>query len=85
MPNACVKAVASHGKSLEKLVEIYSLSTELPKYLTSQVFFTRRLYAVNEQVLSSFNQVKMAIFNLLESSLSPLCTAPTITTNYIKE
>jgi hypothetical protein len=85
MPKVCAKAVLSHGKSLGKPAGLCSLSTDSLIYLTSQVFFVRSFCTANEQVLGSFAQAKSAIFNLLSVGLSPLCTTPAITTNYIKE
>jgi hypothetical protein len=85
MLKGCAKAVDGSWKSLCKAGSLYPQSTALAKYLTSQVFFVRSFCTANEQVLGFFAQAKSAIFNLLSIGLSPLCTTPTITTNYIKE
>jgi hypothetical protein len=60
-------------------------STNLAKYLTSQVFLMRVFYTAYNRVVCGFKQAFLANFNLLNSNLCPVSTGPITNTNLIKE
>ena len=85
MRRGCAKAVQGLLKALGKAGGLYTLSTVLPKYLTSQVFFIRRLCAASEQFYGRYTQLVLTNSNLIFINLCPVSTVPTNKTNLIKE
>jgi hypothetical protein len=85
MLKACEQAVYKLGISLGKAFGLCPLSTHLHQYLTSQVFFVRRLCTVRKQSQASYRQPFLGYFNLLSRTLSPFYTGPMTNTNLIKE
>lgn len=72
MLNSCVKNVDWLGISYGKWVNVFTDSTALVKYLTSQAFFVRNLYTTDSQFFSGFKHPIFAGFNLLISILATL-------------
>jgi hypothetical protein len=85
MLKGCAKAVDGSWKSLCKAGSLYPQSTALSKYLTSQVFFVRKLFPGFPHDLPIFEQSDSSDFNLLCRYFYPLSTLPIATTNLIKE
>jgi hypothetical protein len=69
------KLFISYGKDFY----LPTKSTVVSIYLTGQVLFMDRLYHFFEQILSTYKQHGMAIFNLLFFNLPTFSTIPTNT------
>ncbi len=85
MLRACVKKVDKFGKRLVQVGDLFTESTSLPKYLTSQVFFKHWFSAESNQRLWTYEQPGSAIFNPFASGFYTLTTAPNTNTNLRKD
>lgn len=81
----CGKTVQPLVKSVCRTCFVCTESTDLLKYLTSQVLFMRSFCTAITQPLAGFKQQFLHNYYLLLSGLYPLYTAPIINTKYIKE
>ncbi len=74
MLKRCVKAVNWFVISPGKVRIFSTVSTNSQKYLTSQVFFVRKLCTAFTHCIGIFKQPGFSILNLLKLSFPTLCT-----------
>ena len=79
MLDGCVKTVERAGRSFAQTAGLYTLYTATIKYLTSQVFFMRRLDTAFQQSDLLYTQGLKRLSHLLFSYLYPLSTTSMIT------
>jgi len=77
---ACGQAVQGLCFWLFKGAGLGTQTTAFAKYLTCQVFFVRRFTAGPAFFTSAFNQLKAAVFDLLNIKLYPLSPTLMVTT-----
>ena len=80
MLKACGQLVETLSTRCAQSIELSEQSTAGPKYLTSQVFFMRSLFAGPAKFNITYAQTKSTIFNQLIYCLSSVSPALTITT-----
>jgi len=84
MHNYCVKTVSTDWKKLGTNRRLPTLSTEIRKYLTRQVFFSRELVETSIGGFEVFAQVPNSPLSPTSSWFSPLSTGPINKTKYIR-
>ena len=82
MHKASVQVVYSRCLSCVQKPKLYTLSTVLAKYLTSQVFFVHNINPIFSEFAASYTQAKSRFLYLLNTYLYPLSPA-LIATNKI--
>lgn len=85
MLKGCVKGVDKLGISLGQVGVLFTKSTGLPKYLTSQVFFKDGFSEGFEQPYGYYQQLESTFFNLLSTWFYTLTTVPITNTKLRKD